>query len=104
MTKYTHISCQELQQNRAQWLLVDIRDEQAFAQAHVPGAMRLDNDNVAGFLANTPPTQPIAVMCYHGISSQPAAAYLVEHGLTEVASVDGGFEHWRQHYPHDSAL
>jgi thiosulfate sulfurtransferase len=40
--------------------------------------------------------QPILVMCYHGISSQGAAQYLVNQGFEEVYSVDGGFEAWHR--------
>ncbi len=35
-------------------------------------------------------------MCYHGISSQGAAQYLVNQGFEEVYSVDGGFEAWHR--------
>ena len=40
--------------------------------------------------------QPILVMCYHGISSQGAAQYLVNQGFEQVYSVDGGFEAWQR--------
>jgi thiosulfate sulfurtransferase len=40
--------------------------------------------------------QPILVMCYHGISSQGAAQYLVNQGFEQVYSVDGGFEAWHR--------
>ena len=32
--------------------LVDIRDPQSFDFGHIPGAIRLDNDNLADFVAN----------------------------------------------------
>jgi len=34
------------------------------------------------------------VVCYHGISSQSAAAYLAEQGFRDTYSLDGGFEAW----------
>jgi thiosulfate sulfurtransferase len=36
------------------------------------------------------------VYCYHGQTSQGAAAYLLDQGFREVYSVIGGFERWRQ--------
>ena len=39
------------------------------------------------------------VTCYHGNSSQSAAAYLVSQGFTDVYSLDGGFELWHARYP-----
>lgn len=79
--------------------LADIRDPQSYAQGHIRGAVRLDNDNLAQFIASTDQQQPLIVCCYHGNSSQPAAAYLANVGFAEVYSLDGGFELWRQYYP-----
>lgn len=79
--------------------LVDIRDSQSFAQGHMPGAVRLDNSNLAAWVANAEQARPLIVCCYHGNSSQPAADYLAGLGFTEVYSLDGGFELWQQSYP-----
>lgn len=43
------------------------------------------------------------VVCYHGNSSQSAAAYLVSQGFSDVYSLDGGFELWRSTYPAETA-
>ncbi len=39
---------------------------------------------------------PVIVCCYHGISSQQAAQFLIHQGFEEVYSLDGGFEAWRK--------
>ena len=41
----------------------------------------------------------MVVCCYHGISSQGAAAYFAEQGFNEVYSMMGGFEAWQSVYP-----
>jgi thiosulfate sulfurtransferase len=46
---------------------------------------------------------PLIVACYHGNSSQSAAAYLAEQGFSDVYSLDGGFELWRATFPDDTA-
>ncbi len=79
--------------------IVDIRDPQAFAAAHVPGAFSLNNSNVSEFVAQADHDKPLLVFCYHGHSSQGAADYLAGQGFSEVYSVDGGFEAWRGEYP-----
>jgi len=79
--------------------LADIRDPQSYQQGHIPGATRLDNDNLAQYVAAADKQTPLVVCCYHGNSSQPAAAYLASLGFAEVYSLDGGFELWRQQYP-----
>ena len=84
-------------------VVVDIRDPQAFAAGHITGARHLDNHSVAEFIRTADLDAPTLVVCYHGNSSQSAAAYLVGQGFSEVYSVDGGFELWRATYPEETA-
>ncbi|MEZ8826680.1 thiosulfate sulfurtransferase GlpE [Vibrio amylolyticus] len=77
-------------------VLVDTRDSQSFSQGHVAGAFPLSNDTVVDFMNETEFEQPILVMCYHGISSQNVAQYLINQGFAEVYSIDGGMEAWRR--------
>ncbi len=77
---------------------VDVRDERSFASARIAGAVRLDNHSAADFVENTDKSAPVLVYCYHGNSSQSAAAWLADKGFEQVYSVDGGFEYWRAHY------
>jgi thiosulfate sulfurtransferase len=79
--------------------LVDIRDEQSYAAGHIEGARHLDNTTLQAFVEEADPDQPVIVYCYHGNSSQPAAAFLNERGFEDVYSMDGGFEVWRSQYP-----
>ena len=76
-------------------LVVDVRDEQSFASARIPGASHLDNSSIADFIDSADPATPVIVYCYHGNSSQGAAAFLNEKGFTRTYSVDGGFEAWQ---------
>ena len=80
-------------------VVVDIRDEQSFAAGRVPGARHLSNATLTRMLAEVEDETPVLVFCYHGISSQPAAQYLVSQGYTRVYSVDGGFEAWKTRFP-----
>jgi thiosulfate sulfurtransferase len=79
--------------------LVDIRDPASFGQGHIPGSRRLDNASVAGFVDETPVERPVVVVCYHGHSSQQAAAWLAGQGFVEVFSLDGGFTDWQRRHP-----
>lgn len=78
--------------------LVDVRDALSYGAARIPGATHLDNQSVQGFIESSDKSLPVLVYCYHGNSSQSAAAWLVEKGFTEVYSLDGGFEYWRGRY------
>lgn len=79
--------------------LVDIRDPASFAAGHIPGSRHLDNASVPALLAEAPRDTPLVVVCYHGHSSQQAAAWLAGQGFTEVYSLDGGFTDWQVRQP-----
>ena len=83
-------------------LFVDIRDPGSFRQAHIPGAIHLNDGNVQEFLQQTDKNKEVVVYCYHGNSSMGATAYLIENGFTNVASMSGGFEAWRPVYEQEA--
>lgn len=79
--------------------LVDIRDPMSFGAGHIPGSRHLDNDTATALLETAPRQQPLVVVCYHGHSSQQAAAWLAGQGFAEVYSLDGGFTEWQHRLP-----
>lgn len=97
---FKHMQTSQLAQSISQgeWVVVDIRDANAFAQGHIPGAIHLTNENIGDFLREADFDAPTVVCCYHGISSQPAAEYLISQDFTDVYSLDGGFTQWQQQY------
>ena len=101
MEQFAHISVAEADKLLAQGqaLLVDTRDPQSFALAHVAESYHLTNDTLVAFTNEADFDTPVIVMCYHGVSSQGAAQYLIELGFEEVYSLDGGFEAWRRSLP-----
>lgn len=80
-------------------VIVDTRDQASFDQSHIKGAIRLSNESLADFLRETDPDDSVVVCCYHGISSQQVAAYLISQDFTDVSSLEGGFTHWQTQYP-----
>lgn len=104
MDQFEHISVEQayqlLNQPDEAAILVDIRDPQSFTLSHPENAMHLTNDTMIELMNTVDFEQPIIVMCYHGVSSQGAAQYLIHQGYECVYSLDGGFEAWkRQSYP-----
>lgn len=83
-------------------VVVDVRDEPSFLAGHIPGAVRLDGQSAADFVEQHDKHRPVLVCCYHGNSSQGAAAWLATRGFQEVYSLDGGFEAWRWNHPVES--
>lgn len=102
MTEFKRISAEQAQQLRSEGsVIVDIRDAGSFADGHIPGSTHLDNHSLHDFIAAADLDHPLIVSCYHGHSSQSAAAYLAHQGFSDVYSLDGGFEGWRQRFPQD---
>jgi len=74
--------------------VIDIRDEQSYANGHISSALHIDNSSVQPFVESADTTKPLLVYCYHGNTSQSAAAYFGEQGFEEAYSMDGGFSDW----------
>ena len=95
---FKRINCQEardlLATNADKLQIIDIRDEESFANGHIKGARHIHNSNVQEFLNDAEFEQPLLVYCYHGNMSQSAAAYFAEQGFDQTYSLDGGFEAW----------
>jgi len=100
MTSFQHLNATAAQEMLAEpHHIADIRDPASFQAGRMVGAQRLDNSNVAQFIAATPKDQPLIVCCYHGNSSQSAAQFFAEQGFETVYSLDGGYELWKAQYP-----
>ena len=101
MEQFAHIDIhktkQMLEEGKAR--LVDIRDEQSFANGRIENSVHLTNGTLHSFMSETEFDVPVIVCCYHGISSQQAAQFLIHQGFDEVYSMDGGFEAWRKELP-----
>ncbi|CZF84367.1 Thiosulfate sulfurtransferase GlpE [Grimontia celer] len=109
MEQFAHISVTDalvmLESDDHHAVMVDIRDPQSFQLSHPQGAFHLTNDSIVQFMNDVDFEQPVLVMCYHGVSSQGAAQYLINQGFEQVYSVDGGFEAWhRQSLPVESGI
>ena len=99
MNTYSELSpveAQELMQSEGV-CVIDIRDDNSFSDAHISGAIQLDQTSIEPFLENTERETALVIYCYHGISSQSAASFFIEQGFSRVHHIAGGFEAWRQH-------
>lgn len=95
MSSFTPINSDEaLKLMESGAIVADIRDPGSFGHAHIKGAISLSNENLQQFIDDHDFDMPIIVCCYHGVSSQSAAAFLCERGFEKVYSLNGGFEGW----------
>lgn len=101
MSEFKHLSPEGLKamllEDQAQ--VVDIRDIRSFESGHISSARHIDNTTVGAFIESADKQKALVVCCYHGMSSQSAAAFLAQQGFADVYSLDGGFSSWQVQAP-----
>jgi len=78
-------------------LLLDVREPDEHDQGAVPGSIHLVRGQLESNVESRIPEKatPIVVMCAGGVRSAFAARTLAELGYTDVVSMDGGFNRWK---------
>lgn len=92
--QFKHLNVADLTQLTEQQTvnIIDTRDAASYQKSHIPNAFNINQGNLESYLAQCDMDLPLVVCCYHGISSQGVAQFLLERGFDEVYSLDGGFE------------
>ncbi|MFM9107274.1 MAG: MBL fold metallo-hydrolase [Chloroflexota bacterium] len=74
--------------------LLDVREPEEFAVAHVPGAVNLPQCDLATRIADLPRDREIVVICQAGRRSRRAGIFLADLGLPRVINLEGGTSAW----------
>jgi molybdopterin/thiamine biosynthesis adenylyltransferase/rhodanese-related sulfurtransferase len=79
------------------YTLLDVREPEEYEQGAVPGAVHLPRGNLEFSVEGRLPDKnaPIAVYCAGGVRSAFAAKTMQDLGYTDVVSVIGGFNKWK---------
>ena len=77
--------------------LLDVREPEEYEQGAVPGAVHLPRGNLEFSIEGrlTDKDSPIAVYCAGGVRSAFAAKTLQDLGYSDVVSIIGGFNKWK---------
>lgn len=79
-------------------VMLDVREPWEVAMASVQAApatlVCIPMNDVPARLDELDSTQPIWVLCHHGMRSAQVAGFLTRRGFTEVYNVAGGIEAW----------
>ena len=78
--------------------LLDVRDEDEFAEGHVPGARNLPLNSLRAALGSLQKERPLAVCCAVGGRAHNAVRLLRQHGFNAV-NISGGYTTWRHMNP-----
>ncbi len=87
---------QEVLESSETHLLVDVRTPEEFAEGHIPGAINVPNETIAGSMIAELPDQDqeIYVYCRSGRRSKEAAEKLSAIGYTHIIEI-GGIQDWK---------
>src|SRR5919106_6110624 len=78
-------------------VVLDVREPDEHSQGAIPGSIHIPRGNLESNIENRVPDHdtPIVVQCASGVRSAFAAKTLAELGYTDVASMKGGFNRWK---------
>jgi rhodanese-related sulfurtransferase len=78
-------------------LLLDVRGEDEFEEAHIPGSVLIPFGELKGRLGELPRDRPIATICSGGKRSGLAASVLQREGFEDLLHVaEGGVRSWEE--------
>ncbi|SVA34019.1 uncharacterized protein METZ01_LOCUS86873, partial [marine metagenome] len=80
------------------WVVLDVREVEEYDQGVIPESILIPQGKIEESIEERIPNhdQPIIAMCAGGVRSAFAAVTLNELGYTNVVSMDGGFNLWKQ--------
>ncbi len=73
--------------------VLDVRQDNEYAAAHVPGAVHIELGSLTK-QADSTDSEPVVVMCGHGERAMTAATLLRRNGNDHVSVLDGGAPDW----------
>src|SRR2546421_8115330 len=78
-------------------VVLDVREPDEYAQGAIPGALPVERGNLESKIESrvTDRSTPIVIHCASGIRSAFAAKTLQDLGYTDVVSMAGGFNKWK---------
>lgn len=95
----TEVTTAEADELRAQpgTLILDVREPSEYEQGAIPGAIHIPRGQLEGSIESKIPdhSAKILIHCASGIRSAFAAKTMDDLGYTDVASVAGGFNQWK---------
>ncbi len=96
MPNVKEISVDEVATQRAQLLLIDVREDSEWSAGHIPGAIHLSKGIIERDIEKIVPdkTAKIVLYCGGGYRSALAADSLQKMGYADVRSMAGGWRAW----------
>ena len=79
------------------WTLLDVREPDEYEQGAIAGSVHIPRGQLESSIENriADRSTPVVAMCAGGVRSAFAAVTLEQMGYTDVVSMDGGFNKWK---------
>jgi len=79
------------------WTLLDVREPDEYEQGAIAGSVHIPRGQLESSIENrvADRSTPLVAMCAGGVRSAFAAVTLEQMGYTDVVSMDGGFNKWK---------
>ncbi|NDW22582.1 rhodanese-like domain-containing protein [Alteromonas hispanica] len=80
------------------WLLIDVRSPEEYADGHIPGAINMPHENINSYLSELEQhkNKPIIIYCRSGRRAKLAMKVLQEHDFTDVMHLEGDILGWNE--------
>ena len=79
---------------RGDLVLLDVREPQEHAIAHIEGARLLPLGALPARISELDSSQPIVVFCHHGVRSRMALDFMRRAGFAKIQHLRGGIDAW----------
>ena len=73
-------------------VVVDVREPWELERASLLNAMSIPLGEIPEAAASLDNSREYVIMCHHGMRSEVAAEWLLNHGFRNVSSLDGGID------------
>jgi len=77
-------------------VLVDVREQNEYDEAHIPGSVLLPLSQLAERFEELPKDKPLVMQCRSGARSGRAAEFLLQNGYSDVVNMAGGIMAWTE--------
>ena len=74
--------------------LLDVRESWEWQLARIDGSQHLPMNEIPGEVENLERTQPMVVICHHGVRSLQVIAFLQRAGFDNLHNLQGGIDAW----------
>ena len=89
------ITVKELEKNRNNFLVIDVRSQQEFEEGYIEGAINIPLPNLKDELRKLNKNKTIVVYCNKGVTSNAAQNLLINLGFSGVLNLSGGYNNYK---------